>query len=528
MADWAEAHGYDPYTDGLRVYTTLDGDLQQRALRAVRAQLPSLQAVAAYEWSRPTPRLLAEHPDPYVRRAEAGRFAPFAHLWKAEPEVLATRIRRTPRYRQAVRRGMAPGTALRRLRADTAFTASARHTLTRLQTGLVAIDPHTGAVRAWVGSRNFRTDAYDHVALARRQPGSTFKPFVYAAALAEGYAPADRLIGGRIRRSPTELLRAVHTADSLRTAGLSLRADSLRTAGLSLRAGLTYSSNAVALQLIREIGPQVVAQTAHRLGIRSPLRAVPSLALGTSEVTLLEMASAYATLAAGGIYREPVAIARIEDRAGRVLYEAEPAARKALSMYTAYTVVDMMRGVIDRGTGAALRRTFGLTADLAGKTGTTQNNADGWFMLIHPELVAGAWVGFNDRRVHFRTEHWGRGSSNALRVVGDFFRRALLLPTYRAAARFMPPPGYRTPSPRHAAGALPMDAAPMDAAQAAPLPPPSMPDAFAQGLRRTRRTAPAALGPLARQSADPGRALRRALGPVVSSDTARVRRPGDR
>jgi penicillin-binding protein 1A len=161
------------------------------------------------------------------------------------------------------------------------------------------------------------------------------------------------------------------------------------------------------------------------MGIKSQLQEVPSLALGTSDVSLLEMTAAYSTLASGGLYHEPTAVTRIEDRYGNVLYEATPSPREALSERTAYTMVDMMRGVIDYGTGVRMRTQFQMGQyDLAGKTGTTQQAADTWFMLMHPQLVTGSWVGFNDRRLHFRSTYWGQGSHTALLLVGEYFRRA--------------------------------------------------------------------------------------------------------
>lgn len=181
-----------------------------------------------------------------------------------------------------------------------------------------------------------------------------------------------------------------------------------------------------------------------RMGIRqSRLEEVPSLALGTSEVTLLEMVSAYATLAAGGIYRQPIVIERIEDRRGRVVYQSRVRDRRAISQETALRVVEKMRGVVDRGTGRRIRTTFGIREDLAGKTGTTQNNVDGWFIGMHPELVAGAWVGFSDPRVSFRTSYWGAGGNNALLISGEFYRRAFRHPETRLAGmRFPVAPAY--------------------------------------------------------------------------------------
>jgi penicillin-binding protein 1A len=196
---------------------------------------------------------------------------------------------------------------------------------------------------------------------------------------------------------------------------------------MSLRDGLAYSKNTITAQLIQQVGPTKVAKLARAMGIRqSKLDAVPSLALGTSPVSLKEMVAAYGTIANGGGYLESVLVTRIEDRNGQLLEEfasAEPGS--ALSRRDAYTLLDAMRGVIDKGTGIAIRNHFGIRADVAGKTGTTQDNADGWFILMHPQLVAGAWVGFNDGRVTLRSDYWGQGAHSALPIVGNVFRNAL-------------------------------------------------------------------------------------------------------
>ena len=376
VAAWAEAHGHDLYADGLRIHTTLDVRLQALAQAAVREQAEGLQAVAAYEWSHPSGRFLSNSFTPY-RRAGASE-EPFAYFWEAHPDRLERHLRRTSRYR-------------RRVGADVAFTDSLKAAATRLEAGLVAIEPGTGRVRAWVGGRDFRRDQYDKVAMARRQPGSTFKPFVYAAAVEAGREPDA----------------PVH--DTLRSAWRPSNPNGLAADAPTLRDALAFSDNAAAARLIAEVGPHEVAGLARRMGIGSPLRAVPSLALGTSEVTLLELTAAYGAFAAEGIYHEPITVTRIESRTGEVLWTSAPRARRALSRYTAYAVLDMMRSVVDYGTGAGLRKTLGRELDLAGKTGTSQGAADGWFLVAHPQLVTGVWVGFNDRRLTFRSDALGPG-----------------------------------------------------------------------------------------------------------------------
>jgi penicillin-binding protein 1A len=198
----------------------------------------------------------------------------------------------------------------------------------------------------------------------------------------------------------------------------------------SLEDGLVYSRNAVTAQVMNEVGPAQVVKFAQRMGVRdSRLEAVPSLALGTSPVTLLEMASAYGTIAALGEYRAPVLITQVSDAQGNVLAQFVPAAgtqgERVLQPDVALQLIDMLRAAVDRGTGRGIRDVHAIQADVGGKTGTTQNNADGWFILMHPRLVAGAWVGFNDPRVTLRSDHWGQGAHNALHVVGDFMHQAV-------------------------------------------------------------------------------------------------------
>ncbi|HET7867615.1 MAG TPA: penicillin-binding transpeptidase domain-containing protein, partial [Burkholderiaceae bacterium] len=254
---------------------------------------------------------------------------------------------------------------------------------------------------------------------AHRQPGSTFKPFVYGAALEMGMSP------GREFKSRNAAIRLPgNTVWQPRDEGAAAGDKT------SMEDGLVNSRNAVTAQVMNEVGPTQVVKFAQRMGVRdSRLDAVPSLALGTSPVTLLEMASAYGTIAALGEYRAPVLITQVSDAQGTVLARFAPAAgtegERVLQPDVALQLIDMLRAAVDRGTGRGIRDVHAIQADVGGKTGTTQNNADGWFLLMHPRLVAGAWVGFNDPRVTLRSDHWGQGAHNALHVVGDFMHQAL-------------------------------------------------------------------------------------------------------
>ena len=285
-----------------------------------------------------------------------------------------------------------------------------------LQAGFLALDPRDGAVRAWVGSRDFAVEQFDHVSQARRQPGSTFKPFVYGAAFMQGSRPSDTLMDEPV-------------AIKLPGGDVWTPSDGTPPTGLptTLHDGLAQSRNTITAQLMQKVGPVNVVRLAQALGVRqSKLEPVLSLALGTSSVTLLEMVTAYGSIANGGTYRAPLIVVRVEDRQGKVL--AQFAAPKdteptpAMPRNHALTLVNTMRGVIDEGTGSAIRWRYGINADVAGKTGTTQDNTDGWFILASPQLVAGARVGFNDNSVTMG--NWGQGARSALPMVGEVFQQA--------------------------------------------------------------------------------------------------------
>jgi penicillin-binding protein 1A len=432
LLDWADQNDYNLQLDGLVVQTTLDSSLQQAALRAVERQANALQAVADVEWSRAQPPS-STSTGMYADLHES--VAPFDYFWRSHPELLDAFVRESGDYRRAVDGGQTPAAALKRLKDDHAFLARIKSAKTRLEAGLVAMDPATGEVKAWVGSRDFQREQFDHVAQAARQPGSTFKPIVYAAALERGITPDHPYL---------DAVMNIKAADG----SIWRPTDMTGTTGrqMTLRDGLVYSKNTITAQVMQDVGLPPIVKLARDMGLRqSKLASVPSLALGTSPVTLLEMASTYSTIAAQGEYRKPVIVKRILDRDGNVLAQfGLDAPERALSQASAQTLIDIMRGVINRGTGTAIRYRFGINSDVAGKTGTTQNNADGWFMLMHPNLVAGAWVGFNDTRVAMRSNYWGQGGHNAVLLVGDFFKTALDSGKLDPNALF---PGGRRPEP---------------------------------------------------------------------------------
>jgi penicillin-binding protein 1A len=403
LIEWADRNDYNIYADGLVVHTTIDSRLQRVANQALARQASSLQGSANAEWG---PR-----------------------AWGTKKELVRAFVRDTREYKAERDAGQSDEQALKQLQGDAAMMKTLREDKTRLQAGFVAMDPRNGHVMAWVGSRDFAKDPFDHVQQARRQPGSTFKPFVYGAAFENGARASDSFVD-RAVEIPLGGGAVWRPSDAGAPSGLTM----------TLRDGLVYSKNTITAQVMQTVGPQRVAKLAQAMGVRqSKLELVPSLALGTSPVTLKEMVSAYSTLANNGSYIEPILVTRIEDRNGKVLAAfQDKAPEQAMSLANAQTLIDVMRGVVDRGTGAAIRSRFGIQADVAGKTGTTQDNTDGWFILMHPQLVAGAWVGFNDNRVTMG-DYWGQGARSALPIVGDFFAQSLRARVVDPQARFSAP-----------------------------------------------------------------------------------------
>ena len=409
LVTWADDHDYNIYADGLVVRTTLNARLQTVATQAVARQVRQLQGIADTAW-----------------RSRRG--------WSSSNPLVLTLLRETPEYRAKLKAGDSTDAALKSLLDDANLMRTLREQKTRVQAGFLVMDPANGHVRAWVGSPDFALDPFDHVQQARRQPGSTFKPFVYGAAFDKGASPDDTFVDQAVE-IPLAGGEVWRPTDATPPSGEPVR----------LRDALAQSKNTITARLMQTVGPARVARLARAMGVReSKLALVPSLALGTSPVTLKEMVSAYSTIANGGAYQAPLLVTRIENRAGDVLAEFGPAAPEvALSEEVNYQLLDSLRGVVDKGTATAIRSRYGIRADVAGKTGTTQDNADGWFILMHPQLVAGAWVGFNDGRITLRSDYWGQGARSALPIVGDFTAQVLRSRTIDSRIKFEPPADQR-------------------------------------------------------------------------------------
>ena len=295
-----------------------------------------------------------------------------------------------------------------------------------IHSGMMSMDPRNGHVKAYVGGINYKHFKYDHVAVGRRQVGSTFKPFLYAIAMQEGYSPCYQI--------PNVPVVFEKDQWGLEKDWVPRNSDD-KYEGLmiSMKFGLANSINTVTAYIMKQFGPHAVVDLARKMGITSKLSAVPSVCLGTFDLSVYEMVGAYSAFANKGIWTEPIIITRIEDKNGVVLEEFTPKTSEAMSEQTADIMVRLLQGVVDgvenpedgikKGTGVRLRFKYQFENEIGGKTGTTQNNSDGWFMGITPNLVTGVWSGNEDRAIHFRDTYYGQGANMALPVWAEYMQR---------------------------------------------------------------------------------------------------------
>ena len=295
-----------------------------------------------------------------------------------------------------------------------------------IHSGMMSMDPKTGHVKAYVGGINYKHFKYDHVKIGKRQVGSTFKPFLYSLAMQEGYTPCSEVSNVPVvfDKNRWRLEKDWVPKNS---------GDEFDEMSLTLKFGLANSINTVTAYIMKQFGPHAVVDLAKKIGIHSKILAVPSLCLGTFDLSVYEMVGAYSTFVNKGVWTEPIFVTRIEDKNGVVLEDFEPKTQEAMSKETADLMVRMLQGVVDgvyspaagvtRGTGVRLRFKYGFKNEMGGKTGTTQNQSDGYFMGITPNLVTGVWSGCEDRAAHFRTIHYGQGANMALPVFAEYMQR---------------------------------------------------------------------------------------------------------
>jgi penicillin-binding protein 1A len=385
LAQKAEKYGFDLYRDGLSVYTTLDSRMQRHANRAVEEHLAEYQKMFDGLWD-----------------------------WKKEKEIFERVIDQAIRTSAEFRKG---ATAQRRdsiytaLRSNNAWVDSMKRAAQTIEVGFVAIDPRTGGIMAMVGGANFKNFKYglNHATQIRRQVGSAFKPFVYTVAIDNNYPPCYELLN-----QPVTLIMA----DGKRWTPSN--SDGLFGGKSTLREGLKHSINLIAVRAIMEIAPvATVIDYARRMGITSPLPPYESLALGAGDVSPLEMTAAFGVFPNHGVYVEPNSIVRIEDKDGNVVEDNMPQRREVLSEETSFIMTSMLQGVVDEGTGTRIRSYFHLPA--AGKTGTTNDFADAWFVGYTPQISAGVWIGFDNKSVHF-TNWDGQGGRAAAPIWGRFMK----------------------------------------------------------------------------------------------------------
>ena len=435
MKDWIEKNPkpdrgeYNIYRDGLKIYTTIDSRMQEYAEEAVQMHMPNLQRE-------------------FNKQNRNNKTAPFRDVTQEERNnIIRDAMRRSERWRMMKEEGKSNEEIINSFDVETEMSVftwkgvrdtvmtpkdSILHYKSFFQTGMMSMVPQTGEVKAWVGGINFKHFKYDHVKQGKRQVGSTFKPFVYATAI------------DQLHMSPCDTLpKNYHTIEAGRHGNLKdwtpKNSNNDYSGMVTLKKGLAESINTVTARLIDRTGPKPVIDLVKRLGVEADIPAVPSIALGTADVSVFEMVSAYSAFVNEGVYVTPVIVTRIEDKNGTILYQNVPETRDVLSKEAAYVTVNLMEGVTQYGSGTRLRGAWGVDDPyykaimtgypynfknpIAGKTGTTQNQSDGWFMGMVPDLVTGVWVGAEDRSVHFPGIRYGQGAAMALPIWGTYMKK---------------------------------------------------------------------------------------------------------
>lgn len=403
---------YDLYSDGLKIYATLDSRMQKYAEEAVREHL-SLDLQPLFDREK-------------VNKVNS----PFSNDMSKEQieDVLNRSIKQSERYRVLLKAGMDPAAIRETFNQpiemqvftwqgirDTLMTPldSIKHYKSFFRSGFMVMDPKTGYIKAYVGGPDYRYFMYDMVSVGKRQVGSTIKPILYTLAMQEGLGPCDK-----VPNIPQTFVLPDGTPWTAR--GGTKRKGEMVT----LRWGLANSENNISGWVLKQFTPVAVAHMAHKMGITGFIDPVPSIFLGTAEISVKEMVAAYSIFVNKGVYNSPLLVSRIEDKYGNVLEDFRPESREVITENTAYLMCNLLEGVVTSGTGVRLRYKYKLMNPMGGKTGTTQEHSDGWFMGITPDLVGGVWVGAEDRSIHFQNLANGQGASMALPIWAKFLQRA--------------------------------------------------------------------------------------------------------
>lgn len=417
---------YDIYKDGLKIYTTIDSRMQTYAEEAVAAHMQNLQQQFFIDQKNnknaPFVNITQAETDRIMMQAmkNSVRWAQMKDMDKSEEDIIASFKVKT-KMRVFTWKG----------ERDTTMTPldSIRYYKHFLQSGLMSMEPQTGAIKAWVGGINYKYFQYDHVGQGARQVGSTFKPFVYATAIEElNMSPCDSILDGPFM---------IHKGRHHVTEDWEPRNSDYRYRGMvTLKQALAASINTVSAKLIDRTSPEAVVELTKKLGVKTEIPVQPSIALGAVDITVEDMVAAYSTFANQGVYVKPQFLSRIENKSGEVIYEPIPESHDVLNKDIAFAVIKLLQGVTESGSGVRLRTQGGGSGDnrwtgypymftnpIAGKTGTTQNQSDGWFMGMVPNLVTGVWVGCEDRSARFKSLTYGQGATAALPVWGYYMKK---------------------------------------------------------------------------------------------------------
>ncbi|MCB2197012.1 MAG: transglycosylase domain-containing protein [Bacteroidetes bacterium] len=403
---------YDLYRDGLKIYTTIDSRMQKYAEEAV------------------VEHLAGELQNDFNIEQENNPNAPYYRELSEEElqDIIDLAIRRTERYRSLRRRGVEMDSIKAVFNTPTEMTVFSwegeRDTIMTpldsllyyknfLRAGFLSMNPHNGHVKAYVGGPNFKHFKYDHITQGKRQVGSTIKPFLYTLAMQEGYSPCHM-----VPNVPSTFM-VNDTTWTPKNSGPSSKDGQMVT----LKWGLAHSVNYISAWLIKQFNPVSVIDVMRKMGITSRIAAVPSIFLGTSDISLEEMVGAYSTFSNKGVHTEPIYVTRIEDKNGNVLARFTATRNEAISEQTAYLMTNLLQSVVKEGSGGRVRWRYNMYNEIGGKTGTTQNNSDGWFMGVTPNLVSGTWVGGEDRSIHFEATTIGGGHNMALPIFALYMQK---------------------------------------------------------------------------------------------------------